>query len=102
VGGVILGGIFYLLAAMAPRTMGRGDAKLGISIGIALSYLSWVALLVGTFLAFVLGAVVGLVGVLSRRMTLKSALPFGPCLLLGCWLTLAIPSLSGPVQGVSF
>jgi leader peptidase (prepilin peptidase) / N-methyltransferase len=42
-------------------------------------------LLLGAALAFVLSAVVSLVLLLLRRVTLKSTLPFGPFMLLGAF-----------------
>ena len=93
-GGLALGGAFYLMVLAAPRSMGRGDAKLAVSLGVALGYFGWAALLLGVTLAFVLGALIGVLGVLSRRMTMKSAIPFGPALLVGCWLALAVPGLT--------
>ncbi len=90
-GGAVLGGAFYLLALAAPKGMGRGDAKLAVTLGIALGYLSWAHLLLGVFLGFFLGAVTAAIGIALRRWTLSSAIPFGPALLLGTWLVLAVP-----------
>lgn len=94
-GGLLLGGAFYALALAAPRAMGRGDAKLAFSVGIALGYLSWSALLIGVFLAFLLGSLAGLVGVAVRRLRLTSHIAFGPAMMVACWLVLAVPELAG-------
>ena len=53
---------------------------------MALAWLGWPVLLFGAALAFVLSAVVSLVLLLLRRVTLESALPFGPFMLLGAFL----------------
>lgn len=98
IAGVVVGGLFLLLATVAPAAMGRGDAKLAFSIGIALGYLSWPVVLLGLFVGFLAGSLVGLTGVVTRRLALRSAIPFGPALLLGCWLVLAVPQLSGWVS----
>lgn len=74
--------------------MGGGDAKLAFTVGIALGSISWAALLVGTFAAFVLGALAGLVGLATRRLGRRSSIAFGPAMLLGCWLVLAVPSFT--------
>ncbi|GGN12684.1 hypothetical protein GCM10011609_61200 [Lentzea pudingi] len=60
-----------------------GRAVLG---GLALAWLGWPELVFGAALAFVLSAVVSLVLLLLRRITLKSALPFGPFMLLGAFV----------------
>jgi prepilin signal peptidase PulO-like enzyme (type II secretory pathway) len=46
-------------------------------------------------LAFGLGALIALAGLATRRLALGSAIPFGPCLLAGCWLVLALPAQFG-------
>ena len=50
-------------------------------------------------IAFVLGALVALLGLLFRRLSLSSAIPFGPFLLAGCWLVLVFPGLVTAVVG---
>ncbi len=98
--GAVVGGAFLLLATALPAAMGRGDAKLAFSLGVALGYLSWSAVLVGLFAGFLAGSLAGVVGLVTRRLALRSALPFGPALLLGCWLVLVVPGLAtlpGPV-----
>lgn len=90
--GFVVGTVFFALALTVPRAMGRGDAKLSVGIGIALGYLSWTAVVVGVFLAFVIGSLIGLAGMLTRRLTLTSSIAFGPALLIGCWLTLVVPA----------
>jgi predicted PurR-regulated permease PerM len=52
-------------------------------LGGVLAFLSWSALVIGAFAGFVLGAVVAVVVIATRRGTGKTALPFGPFMLLG-------------------
>ena len=69
------------------RAMGLGDAKLMIAIGVFLGFSSGLAALV---LSFWIGAVVGLLLLFlsskrtGTRVTMKSEVPFGPFLALGC------------------
>lgn len=93
VAGAVTGAVFALLALAAPRAMGLGDVKLVVSLGVLLGYLSWAAVVVGIALAFVLGAVVALGGLALGRLGARSAIPFGPFLLAGGWLVLAVPRL---------
>ncbi len=90
---------FWLVAAAAPRAIGRGDVKLMTSLGLATGYVSVAAALLAVTLAFVLGAAIAAAGLVSRRLTMTSAIPFGPCLLAGAWLVLAVPALPTAVFG---
>jgi leader peptidase (prepilin peptidase)/N-methyltransferase len=96
---VVLGGAFWALSALAPRAMGLGDVKLVPSLALMTGYVSVAAGVLAVVIAFVLGAVVALLGMLTRRLGLGSAIPFGPFLLAGCWLVLALPGLVGFVVG---
>ena len=89
----MVGGLFLALVTVAPAAMGRGDAKLAFTLGIALGYLSWAAVLVGLFAGFLAGSLVGLAA-RDPAGGLRSAIPFGPALLLGCWLVLAVPPVT--------
>jgi leader peptidase (prepilin peptidase)/N-methyltransferase len=87
----VLSGLFLLLATVAPSGMGRGDVKLVPSLAMMTGYVSVAAAVLGVVVAFVLGAAWAVVGLASRRMTMKTAIPFGPFLLAGCWLVLLFP-----------
>ncbi|MET9232482.1 A24 family peptidase [Lentzea sp. NPDC003310] len=85
-GGLVLAFVYRVLEFLNPAGMGYGDVKLSGVIGMALAWLGWPVLLFGAALSFVLSAVVSLVLLLLRKVTLKSALPFGPFMLLGAFL----------------
>jgi len=86
-------GVFWALAAVAPRAMGLGDVKLIPALALLTGYLSVPTTVLAVLLAFVLGAVVALAGMSLRRLSMTSAIAFGPFLLAGTWLVLAIPAL---------
>lgn len=66
------------------RWMGLGDAKLAVGLGFLLGPAK---LVVGTVLAFWSGALVGLYLVIfSRKLKIKSEIPFAPFLVLGTLL----------------
>jgi leader peptidase (prepilin peptidase)/N-methyltransferase len=88
IGSVALFGGYFALALAYPKGMGFGDVKLAGLIGAMLGWLSWSALLVGAFAAFLLGGVAGIAVIASRRGTGKTALPFGPFMLAGAALAL--------------
>lgn len=78
VAGAALGGGLYLVIAVASRGgMGGGDIKLIAMIG---AFLGWQAVLLTTFLAAVVGGLVGLVLMLAFGKGRKHAVPFGPFL----------------------
>jgi leader peptidase (prepilin peptidase) / N-methyltransferase len=77
--------VYRVLEFINPAGMGYGDVKLSGVIGMALAWLGWPVLLLGAALAFVLSAVVSLILLALKRVTLKSTLPFGPFMLLGAF-----------------
>ncbi|AEG15545.1 Prepilin peptidase [Desulfofundulus kuznetsovii DSM 6115] len=83
IGSVLGGGILLIVALFSRGGMGGGDVKLAFAIGW---YLGWQETLVALFLAFLLGAVVGVLWALRTGRTLKTAIPFGPFLSSGAML----------------
>ena len=86
--------VFAGLATLSPRSMGRGDVKLVPTLGLLTGYVSAATALVALVIAFVTGALVAVAGLLFGGLGLKSAIPFGPCLLAGAWLALAFPGVA--------
>ena len=81
---------FYLaLSVIRPGGMGLGDAKLAASVGAALGWISWQALLTGTFIAFALAGVYGGGLLALHRATRTSHLPLGPFILIGTLAAIA-------------
>lgn len=76
---------YFLLRAARPGGMGGGDVKLAGVIGIYLGWLGWGALAVGAFAAFLWGGLFGIALMLLRRAGRKTAIPFGPWMILGAW-----------------
>lgn len=97
----VLFGLFYAMAWLSPDAMGFGDVKLAGLIGLAMGWLSpWLA--VGAVLAaFVLGGVVALVLLMLRRVGLRGHIAYGPALLLGSLVALAVDLrvVGGPGTG---
>jgi leader peptidase (prepilin peptidase)/N-methyltransferase len=90
VGGVLLLGLYLTLALVVPGGMGFGDVKLAGVLGFAMAYLGWGPLAVGSFGAFLLGGIFAIVLVLTRRTGRRGGIPFGPWMLGGAWLGIAI------------
>lgn len=83
-------GGFAVLAVAAPSALGWGDVRLAGVLGGYLGYVGWRAVYDGLLAEFLLGAIVALALLAIARVTRKSALPFGPMLLLGALAILAM------------
>ena len=70
-------------------SFGRGDVRLGGVLGAYLGWDGWVTVYYGIFAGFVLGSIVAVVLLALRKASRKTALAFGPMLLLGALLVLA-------------
>lgn len=86
IGGAALFAFYFVLRVIRPAGMGGGDVKLAGVLGIALAWLGWGSLIVGAFAAFLLGGVFGVTLLITRRAGRKSAIPFGPWMLVGTWI----------------
>jgi leader peptidase (prepilin peptidase)/N-methyltransferase len=82
-------GALFLLAFIAPRSFGFGDVKLGGVLGAYLGWFGWMYVYYGIFAGFLLGSLVAVALLASRRASLKSAMAFGPMLILGALVVLA-------------
>jgi leader peptidase (prepilin peptidase)/N-methyltransferase len=81
--GLIAFAIFFILHVISPRSMGFGDVKLAFVLGLSLGWLGWGELLLGLFLGFFYGAVIGLALIATHIRKRSEALPFGPFLAAG-------------------
>jgi leader peptidase (prepilin peptidase)/N-methyltransferase len=86
-GGALLAAI-YLAVYLVSGAMGFGDVKLAGLLGAVLSDVSWGSLVVGGFLAFVLGAAVGVTLLANGRAGRRTAIPFGPFMIAAALLAL--------------
>lgn len=97
IAGVSLFAFYLILALVYPAGMGLGDVKLAFVLGLALGWLSWSAVIVGTFLAFGLGAMVGLAIISEGTGRQANGHPFGPFMLAG---TLLAVFVAEPIFGL--
>jgi leader peptidase (prepilin peptidase)/N-methyltransferase len=77
------------LAMLRPADLGLGDVKLAGVVGLMLGWLGWGEAVLGTFLGFLFGGVVGIFLLLAGRAGRRTALPFGPFMLLGALVAIA-------------
>lgn len=84
VGGAVIGaGLFALIILFSRGGMGWGDATLGLMLG---AFLGWRLAIVFLFLAFVIGAIVGIVLMVFFKKKGKDAMPFGPAMAVGAYV----------------
>ncbi|MFH2118132.1 MAG: prepilin peptidase [Candidatus Paceibacterota bacterium] len=77
---------FFLWWSTRGKSFGFGDVQLALPLGLLLG--SWQRIIIGIWLAFLIGAVVGLTLVFFKKKKFRQAIPFGPFLLLGTALSL--------------
>ncbi|HEY9324286.1 MAG TPA: A24 family peptidase [Agromyces sp.] len=94
VGAAAMFAVYLLLALISPASMGMGDVKLALVIGLLLGWFGLSAWLVGLLAAFVVGGVIAIVALLLKRVTLRGSIPFGPSMLVGALIAVL---LGGPV-----
>lgn len=94
---VALYGFYFLLRLIRPGGMGGGDVKLAGLLGLYLGWISWSAVVVGAFAAFLFGGIVGIAMILARRAGRKTAIPFGPYMILGAWTGVFVGDAVGQV-----
>lgn len=93
-GALVGGGIFFIISYVAylilkKEGMGFGDVKLMASLGLLFGVKD---ILVITLLAFLIGAIVGIILLVTKKKDKNSYIPFGPFIVLATILIMFIPS----------
>lgn len=83
--GLALYAFYFLLLIVYPPGMGFGDVKLAGVLGLYLGWFGWQYAVVGAFLGFAIGGVGGIALMAIGRAGRKSAIPFGPSMIIGAW-----------------
>jgi len=83
----ILASLFFLFIFLLSqgKWLGFGDVKLAFFMGL---FLNFPNVLVALFLAFLIGAIIGIGLILAGKKNLKSKVPFGPFLVTGTFIAL--------------
>jgi leader peptidase (prepilin peptidase)/N-methyltransferase len=83
----VLFAVFFVISRYRGGTgMGFGDVQLAGVLGLYLGWLGWSSVIVGAFSGFLLGGVVGVVLMLTRRASRRTLVPYGPFMLAGALL----------------
>ncbi|MCA9381836.1 prepilin peptidase [Candidatus Dojkabacteria bacterium] len=72
--------LFLVVLATKGKGMGMGDVKYAFLMGLIIGFPS---ILLGLYIAVVIGAIFGIALILIKRKRMKSEIPFGPFLVLG-------------------
>jgi leader peptidase (prepilin peptidase)/N-methyltransferase len=83
VGGIVAFVVFFGIWWFYPSGMGFGDVRLAGVIGVGLGWLGPLHIYVGFLIAFVIGAIYGIVVMALRGTGRKTRVPFGPALAVG-------------------
>lgn len=82
--------LYFALCFAYPAGMGFGDVKLSGVLGLYTAWLGWQAWAAGLLLGFLFGGVFGIGLVLARKGGRKTAVPFGPFMLLGALVAILV------------
>jgi leader peptidase (prepilin peptidase)/N-methyltransferase len=94
--------IFFTMNFISPRALGFGDVRLAPILGLALGWLGVRYVLLGFFAANLIGAVIGIALIASKRMSRQQQVPYGVFLAFGTLLAIfAGPELLHPFQSLS-
>ncbi|PKQ26164.1 MAG: prepilin peptidase [Actinobacteria bacterium HGW-Actinobacteria-4] len=85
-GAVALGASYGLLRMAYRAGMGGGDVTTAGLLGMYGGFLGWSTWAVAAFWGPIIGGLIAAAGLLTRRLTRKSRIPFGPALIAGAWL----------------
>lgn len=89
-GMLILGALYAVLRGTSGGGIGGGDVKLAALIGLVLGWHGWQVLVIGAASAFVLGALYALALMALRRANRSTRIAFGPWMIIGAVLGIAV------------
>lgn len=94
-GALTLGLIYLVLHLINPAGLGFGDVKLAVLLGMITAWYGWPALWATAMLPFLIGGFVAIALLVTRRATRKTAIAFGPFMLIGAALALTAARVVG-------
>ncbi|MCR2763399.1 A24 family peptidase [Microbacterium sp. zg.B48] len=92
-GMAILFACFFAMRLASPASLGGGDVKLAGLLGLYFGWIGWGGLVIGTAAAFLIGGAQAIALILLRRADRRSRIAFGPAMLGGAWVAIAMAAL---------
>ena len=77
---------YVLLYLLSRGSLGMGDVKFAFPLGLCVGWYSTNQWLLAIFISFLISGVVAVIGLVTKQMTRKSRLAFGPYMFLGTFL----------------
>ena len=78
--------VYLLLYLLSRGSLGMGDVKFAFPLGLCVGWYSTDQWLVAIFVSFLIAGLVAVIGLVTKRMTRKSRLAFGPYMFIGTFL----------------
>lgn len=75
--------VYVLLYLVSQGALGMGDVKFAFPLGLCVGWYSANQWLLAIFVSFLVAGLVAAIGLVTKRMTRKSRLAFGPYMFLG-------------------
>ena len=89
--------VFFVINFASPRALGFGDVRLAPVLGLALGWLGIRYVILGFFAANLVGALIGLALIATKKMSREQPIPYGVFLALGAGIALyAGPEILAP------
>lgn len=82
---------FLLIFVLPPGSIGFGDVKLAGLLGMLLGWVAWVHVVVATMATFLIGGLVALALLVTRRKGRKDDFAYGPSMLVGAVVAIVAP-----------
>ena len=86
----LLPGAALWLGSRGGHGLGLGDATLGGLVALPLGYLGWGVPIVGFVAAYLVSGLVAVVGLATRRLSLRSHIAFGPFIVVGALVAVLV------------
>ncbi len=92
IGLLVGGGIFLLIALISNGGMGGGDIKLMAMLGL---WFGWRNILIISLIAFIIGSIISILLLISKRKSRKDVIPFGPFIVIAAFIMLLQQEIIG-------
>ena len=95
--------VFFLLNAASPRILGFGDVRLSFLLGLGLGWLGIRYVILGFFAANLIGALIGVFLLATKRVSRGHPVPYGVFLALGAAVAIYFgPAILAPFNNLTW